>query len=231
MITFSKLGVSLVLAMVLPFLASLGYFVVLSDSSVSQVAYSGTKIFTLLWPIIVYQAFLRDKKISVPFFSRSRSVVIEGFFSGFLILTAILLLAWLALPEVVNQAAPQIEAKIDQLGLREHFLLFSIFLCLIHSLLEEYYWRWFVFGHLKEFASGFKTHLLASLAFTAHHLVILSQFVSAGWVLFGGLAVFIGGLTWSFLYERHQSLLGAWISHALADVALMMIAWDLLRSA
>ena len=43
-------------------------------------------------------------------------------------------------------------------------------------LLEEYYWRWFLFGGLRRSMPVAAAVVLSSLAFTAHHVILLATF-------------------------------------------------------
>jgi membrane protease YdiL (CAAX protease family) len=100
-------------------------------------------------------------------------------------------------------------------------------------LLEEYYWRWFVFGQLRRWIPVGAAIAVSSLAFTAHHVLVL-RFYFGGFSLPTGilsLAVASGGVFWAWLYQKSGSLYGPWLSHALIDAALFLIAYDLMRSA
>ena len=110
------------------------------------------------------------------------------------------------------------------------YLLFAVPFCLVHSLMEEYYWRWFVFGWLKRWVPLWPAIVLSSLAFMGHHVVVLNvYFPDRFWtatVPFS-LAIAIGGAVWAVLYARSGSLLGPWISHLIVDIAIMAIGYDL----
>ncbi len=101
---------------------------------------------------------------------------------------------------------------------------------LAHSLLEEYYWRWFVFGQLRRLTTFLPAAVVSSLAFMAHHVVILAvyfpdYFVVA--VLPFSLGIAVGGFVWAWLYERNGSVYAPWLSHLLVDAAIFVIGWDL----
>jgi membrane protease YdiL (CAAX protease family) len=40
-------------------------------------------------------------------------------------------------------------------------------------------------------------------------------------------AVAIGGAIWAWLYQRTGSLVGSWICHAMVDVGIMAVGYDL----
>ena len=106
-----------------------------------------------------------------------------------------------------------------------------MFYSLIHSLLEEYYWRWFVYGRARHYLGIARANLLSSLAFMAHHVVVINSFLPGEYfwsvTIPLSLCVAVGGVIWSVLYQRSGSLYGAWLSHALVDLAIMICGYDL----
>jgi membrane protease YdiL (CAAX protease family) len=109
----------------------------------------------------------------------------------------------------------------------------TAFYALVHSFLEEYYWRWFVFGQMREVMPAAAAAVLSSLAFTVHHVIVLAAYL--GWwsaaTVVCSLAVAVGGLVWAWIYHRSGSLLGPWLSHALADAAIFTVGRSMLRAA
>jgi uncharacterized protein len=107
----------------------------------------------------------------------------------------------------------------------------AVFIVIVHSLLEEYYWRWFVFGRLRTLIPFAPAVAVSSFAFMAHHVVILDVYLPGR--LFTAtipfaLGVAVGGAVWAWLYARADSVWSPWLSHALVDGALFVIGWDLL---
>jgi len=139
--------------------------------------------------------------------------------------------------------APLVREKVHAFGVHTFaaYLLLALFYSLIHSLLEEYYWRWFVFGQLADGLCGERPPrrsglvvalTIASLGFAAHHVLVLGHYF--GWTspltwLFSA-SIAIGGAFWSWLYHRFNSLLAPWLSHALIDAAIFLIGYDLITA-
>jgi uncharacterized protein len=130
-------------------------------------------------------------------------------------------------------AADAIRQKISGFGIdsRVEFIALGLFYSLIHSLLEEYYWRWFVYGQLRQQTSFRWAVALSSVGFMAHHILVLGKFFGfahpATWIFSGCVAV--GGILWAWLYERSGSLGGPWVSHLVVDAAIFTIGYDLAR--
>ena len=63
----------------------------------------------------------------------------------------------------------------------------------------------------------------------AHHVIVLARYF--GWgspmTIAFSLGVAIGGVVWAELYRRSGTLLGPWLSHALVDAAIFIIAFHL----
>ncbi len=122
--------------------------------------------------------------------------------------------------------------KLQELGVESPtgYVFLAAFLTVAHSLMEEGYWRWFVFGRLRDFLPWGWAVLLSSLAFMGHHVIVLhvylpGRFLSA--VVPFSLAIAVGGAVWAWLYERTGTLYSSWLSHALVDAAIFVIGWDL----
>ena len=74
--------------------------------------------------------------------------------------------------------------------------------------------------------------MLSSLAFTAHHVVILHVYLPGHFftaVVPFSLGVAVGGAVWAWLYEKSDNLYAPWLSHGLVDVAIFVIGYDLIR--
>ena len=215
--------------MVVPFAASLFYFVLFSEYFFARVIYGGTKVFTLVWPILCVCLIYRTvfPKIQ-PGLSAHRKAIPLGMGVGMVIVVLLFVLMQTALGDVVINSTESIKTKARELGILDYYWPFALFLSIIHSLIEEYYWRWFLFGHLRKVVRLFFAHILAGVSFAAHHVVVASQFFPIIWgFIFGGL-VGLGGIIWSLMYEKQRSLIGAWICHTIVDLGIFFIGHKLL---
>jgi membrane protease YdiL (CAAX protease family) len=132
-----------------------------------------------------------------------------------------------------RNASVQIAEKIARFGANEasrYFVVVAL-LTVVHSLLEEYYWRWFVFGGLTAHLAFWPAAVLSSLAFMAYHVIDLSVFFPGklfSIVLPLGTCVAVGGIAWCWLYSHARSIYAPWISHLIIDAAIMGVGYDLL---
>ncbi len=145
------------------------------------------------------------------------------------------LYAWVLEPygwfEVPRQA---ILAKVQGFGIRSTaaYVGLGVFYALFHSGLEEYYWRWFVFGQLTRVAPLKAAIVISSLGFMAHHVLLLAMYF--GWAspltLFFSLSIAIGGALWAWLYHWSGSISGPWVSHLLVDAGIFGIGFLIVKS-
>lgn len=238
--TAGRYGVKLHLAVLLfallyPTALTWGYFVALSDlpTSLQQAVYGIGKVFQFSFPVVfvvyVLQARLRWGR---PNF---RGIVV-GLGFGLFVLAAMLLLYhwWLKSSEYFHVLQPQVVQKIEDLGIDSFgkYALVGLFYALMHSFLEEYYWRWFVFGQLRVHLNVPAAIAISSLGFMAHHVVLLTTFLGPNSILayLMALGVAIGGAVWAWIYSRNGSLIAPWLSHAVVDAAIFLIGFDIWRN-
>jgi uncharacterized protein len=130
----------------------------------------------------------------------------------------------------MKTTAADVKEKLIGFGVRTPGLMIAagVFYALIHSLLEEYYWRWFVFGQLRRLIPTRAAIVVSSLGFMGHHVIVLEhRYLPWPWWALASLCVAVGGGIWAWLYERSGSILGPWMSHALVDAALFTIGYEM----
>ena len=227
-----RLWIALLPALLVPGIGALVYFHITGEGPIAQGFYGLSKLFTLVWPLIAWRWLLWRGFGGWQWRSAHhwRSIPL-GAATGI----GIVAIAWglMATPlgEIVRAAGPRMREKTAALGVLEHYWLFACFLSIIHSLIEEYYWRWFVYGRTAELLPGYRAHLIAAIGFTLHHVIVLSTFFGLGWGLFFSFFVGVGGAIWSLLYQRQRSLIGIWISHMIVDFGVLAIGHTIIMSA
>ncbi len=227
---------AMLFALGFPSLLTWAYFVALADASVEARwgVYSLGKAIQFAFPVAWMLAIAGWRPWSSGHHrggSTGASVGL-GLALGLVALAAMLALyhGWLKPTGQIAYAGTEIERKVRHFGVRgtPSFLALGAFYSLVHSFLEEYYWRWFVFGQLRWRMPWTLAVVLSSLGFMAHHVILLVVYF--GWTPLAGLfslAVAVGGGVWAWLYHRTGSLWGPWLSHLLADAGIFVVAYDL----
>ncbi|MBI9018285.1 MAG: CPBP family intramembrane metalloprotease [Phycisphaerae bacterium] len=152
-----------------------------------------------------------------------------GLITGISIAGLMLILYFLTpFGNIINNGSANVIARAEAMGVKQHFLLYAIVISIFHSLLEEYYWRWFVFGRLSKAISLKWATIISALAFGGYHYILLSRFYSPLWVIILGTGVSAGGLIWAWQYHKHKSIASVWLSHCLVDAAIFIVAYQLI---
>jgi len=154
-----------------------------------------------------------------------------GVLTGIVIAAGILAGYWLIGQRLIDPQMLEDVAEENNLTSLPVYLALVLYLTLINSLLEEYVWRWFVYRQCERLMpafGGWLAVIASALFFTLHHVIALH--VQFGWAvtLLGSAGIFVGGVTWSWLYRRYRSIWPGYVSHIFADAAVFIIGWLLL---
>lgn len=219
-------------ALILPLLASLFYFVLYPGTRFGNGFYTAIKVFLLVWPFVATIGILREPlRRDLPGVVGRRRSLLEGGLFGLAVVALMLSLKeYSPLGTMMELSAARVRQRVDGLGMLEHFTLAACAISVVHAALEEWYWRWFVYGNLRRLIPTPTAHLIAAIGFTSHHLIITSQFFPFGLALFLSFSVGVGGAYWSWLYQRHRTLLGPWFSHMIVDFGIFWVGYQLLFS-
>jgi membrane protease YdiL (CAAX protease family) len=229
---------ALLVSMTLPTFITWLYFLVLvtdkdKPNGVQQAAYLTGKAAQFLLPVIV--VWLLEKRLPRPQRPRFDGIALGAIF-GVAVAAAIFLLyyCWLADAPILGHTPQRVQEKVEQLGLNSplRYGLLTAGYALVHSLFEEYYYRWFIFGYLRKLLPFAPAALVSGLAFMAHHVILLYVFLPQYFLIAAlpfALCIALGGMCWAWLYERTATIYSAWVSHGIVDAAIFALGWILLN--
>jgi CAAX protease family protein len=241
----AKLGVEggweravLAFALVYPALLTLVYFVWLvgAPETVQQIAYGVGKGIQFGLPL-VWIGWIRHEPLRWP--RPSASGLMLGISFALIVLAGMMALyfGWLRSAGVFDAGAKSMQLRLDAIGIHNPavYACVGLFYSLIHSLLEEYYWRWFVFGQLARGCRLPIAIVVSSVAFAAHHVLVLGLYFGYSGPTWGltwlfALGVAIGGAFWAWLYRASDSLAASWLSHACIDAAIFVIGYKMIMN-
>lgn len=227
--------IALAVALALPSAVTWAYFIWLDGAAEGAVktAFGVGKAIQFLLPAVWVLLVQRNR---LGFSRPSKWSLAIGATFGLTVAAAMLALyfAWLEPAGIVAGLVAEVRDKLQSFGIQTlaAYLALALFYSAIHSLLEEYYWRWFVFGQLARGCGLPIAITIGSLGFAAHHVLVLGHYFGWAspltWIFSAGVA--IGGAFWCWLYYRSGSLAAPWLSHALVDAAIFGIGFDLMQS-
>jgi uncharacterized protein len=208
------------------------YFIALAGDhpGAQHVAYTAGKLIQFLFPVVwVALVERRRPRLSAP----TTSGLALGLTMG-VVVAAVVVAAyfgWLAPAGGLADTAHKVKEKLSafQIDTPAKMIAMGVFYALLHSLLEEYYWR-FVFGQLRRLTLLPAAIAVSSIAFMGHHAIVLPLYLHSlpwPWAVLASAAVAIGGAMWAWLYHRSGSLYAPWLSHLMIDAAIFVIAYDM----
>lgn len=111
---------------------------------------------------------------------------------------------------------------------RENFIFVSLYISFINSLLEEFFFRGFVFLNLKN-TSGRKTaYFISALAFAVYHTAMMTGWFNVFVFVLMLFGLFVGGIIFNILNEKQGSIYTSWFVHMFANFAINTVGFILL---
>jgi membrane protease YdiL (CAAX protease family) len=223
-----------VVTLLLPSLVTWAYFILMADAPgvLQQAVYFAGKTIQfglpVAWVVLVQKEKLKWHK-------PTQAGLVEGFVFGLLVAVAMVGLYHLELKPsgIFDAPAEAVQEKLSGLGFKSvwAYVALGSFYAVFHSLIEEYYWRWFVFRQLSTLTVLPIAVAVSSVGFMAHHVMVLAVYF--GWdspvTYLLSLCVAVGGAVWAVIYHWSGSLYDCWISHCLVDAAIFIVGFDLAR--
>ena len=192
----------------------------------SQIFFVICKLWIFIIPTVWF--FYVEKNI----FSRelpSRKGLEMGTATG-LIMSIIIILTWIVFEDSIN-----LEEMIDTLnskGLSDVnlYVMGMIYWVFINSLLEEYVFRWFITTKASVlFGNNSFAIFFSALMFTLHHSLALHFFGFIWWqTIIASFGLLSAAAIWSWLYLQYRSIWVCWLSHAICDVVVFSIGYQIL---
>ena len=104
------------------------------------------------------------------------------------------------------------------------YLLVGLSISFLNPIMEEFYWRGFLYRKYAEKGGG----LWVGILFALHHYIIFNAWFPALplWIATAGLAVVGVGFNW--LYKQTGNLYACLSTHVAADVAIILIGYTIL---
>ena len=113
------------------------------------------------------------------------------------------------------------------IGPGEIFLV--LVLLLLNPVLEEVYWRGYMFEKLRAKGSAFSAVTVSATFYTLYHVLTVMQLFVVAYALVAVIPVLIAGLFWGYIRERTGSITATIIGHGLADLGIVCVYWFFVR--
>jgi len=178
-------------------------------------------IVPLLDRIVIHRQTLREFLRYIGFVNIRKSLL-PGLLIGGVFLAAIYLFFMIFSRQLIDTSA--MTTALNRWNLDSGNLFVFLFMMIVgNSILEEIYWRGYIFSRLRKLTGPGNTVILTALFYTSYHLITTVTLFSLVQGLLLSSAIFLVGVFWAYLRIKYESIIPAVISHLLADLGLMLI--------
>ncbi len=112
---------------------------------------------------------------------------------------------------------------------KDNFLFVALYISFINSLLEEFFFRGFVFMNLKNGSTRVLAYVVSSVCFSLYHVAMMIGWFNIGLFALVVVALAVGGAIFNLLNEKHGSIYTSWFVHMFANFAINTIGFILLK--
>ncbi len=179
---------------------------------------SAIKILLFLLVPVIYSLF--DKEIRL--FSVFKPTK-QGFKTALLLSLPLYLLiigAYLLLKNVFDFSTITTALTGDVGVNRDNFIFVALYISFINSLLEEFFFRGFIFLQLKKIIKIYPAHILSALLFAVYHIAIMSGWFSVPIFILAMAGLFAGGIIFNLLNSKFNNIYTSWLVHMFANFAI-----------
>ncbi len=119
--------------------------------------------------------------------------------------------------------------KVDTYGItKTNFFLVAVYVCLGNALLEEFYFRGYIFMNMYENGNKRLAYIYPSILFSLYHSAIFITWFNPLVMLLVFLGLGFAGWFFSYVNTLSKNFLNSYIIHIFADIALMVIGYYVL---
>ncbi|SHN10828.1 CPBP family intramembrane glutamic endopeptidase [Gracilibacillus kekensis] len=106
---------------------------------------------------------------------------------------------------------------------KSNFLFVAIYIALVNSLLEEFFFRGFAFLALLKLSTRRLAYLFSAGMFSIYHIAMMTDWFSIWLFLLILVSLFVAGLLFNWLDEKTDSILPSWLVHVSANISINLI--------
>ncbi|WP_312653973.1 CPBP family intramembrane glutamic endopeptidase [Aminipila sp.] len=110
---------------------------------------------------------------------------------------------------------------------KDNFVFVAIYISFANSLLEEFFFRGFVFMNLKKLANRKFAYLVSSLAFAIYHVAMMIGWFSIWLFLLLLAALTMAGVIFNWLNEKQGNIYTSWFVHMFANFSINTVGFIL----
>ena len=177
------------------------------------------KVFLFLVLPIVGAGYGRSQSFGNLFTPTGKKAVARSIALGLAVYGGIMVVYLILIPYIDLQAIRV--ALEEDLGVnRDNFILVALYISFLNSLLEEFFFRGYLFLGLLQRTERWRAYSISALLFAAYHVAIIGSWFSPVIFVLAMAGLFTGGLIFNYLNERNGNIINSWVVHLMANLAI-----------
>lgn len=144
-----------------------------------------------------------------------------------LLIYAVILGGYLLTKDIIDYSGVTSNLTSEMGITKENFLYVSLYISLLNSFLEEFFFRGFGFITLKKYIPQKAAYLFSPIMFALYHVGMLLGMFAAPVLLLILAGLIVGGLIFNFLNDRFGNIYPSWFVHMFANFAINTIGFIL----
>lgn len=110
---------------------------------------------------------------------------------------------------------------------KDNFIYVSLYISLMNSFLEEFFFRGFGFITLKKYSGRLFSYLFSSGVFALYHVGMLIGMFTVPVLLLLLIGLIAGGCIFNYLNEENDNIYASWFTHMFANFAINTVGFIL----
>jgi len=135
----------------------------------------------------------------------------------------IIIIAYLVLKEYIDLGNIMVELENNVKVTKNTFIFIAIYITFINSLIEEFFFRGFIFMNLYENTNKFIASVFSALLFSLYHMAMFKTWFDPAIMAVALLGLFLTGTIFNWLSIKSKNFINPWIVHLFGDAAIMTI--------
>ncbi|MFF2755413.1 CPBP family intramembrane glutamic endopeptidase [Psychrobacillus sp. NPDC058041] len=192
---------------------------ILHNVLITFILFYGWLLFT---PLVV--RYWNKKNRNDVFLPLSQKSILVGVVSGLICLITIY--SFVSVFQVSVLEIPKLQQLLVEWDFSgKKVILLVLVLALINPILEEFYWREFMYVRILPKMGNLNTIMVTTIFYSLYHLIVIKEIFSFPFNVLGVIPVFLAGIMWGIFRLKLNSIIAPIISHCLADIGIMLVYW------
>lgn len=104
-----------------------------------------------------------------------------------------------------------------------NIIFLGIYIIVLNSVFEEYFWRGFVFNELRTLIKPWVAYTFTGIAFSLHHVMFYLGWFNIGLFVLVTVGLIGFAIIMNFFFEKYKDLLSCWLIHIFVDCVQIFI--------